>query len=256
MKKIVKILVVLLLLVVTKNVYAANYQIRELIPVKIKTTVVTKNFSYRRFQYNDGKIEFEGIKNLTDKDIPITISIGLFNKDKKNIGTINYCDYTISNKEEVKYDIDVTKDYLGKDYSISDIKYISVLGDNINCRTDGSDEFIGQTVEEIGYAKNNTLDSKTELTLKILGTLGGLLLLLFLYKFLFTRNYENIDGSDVRQGYKRVNEDLKKEREEELRRNPPKPKEVKKVKTDEVLKQEEEASKEDKSSTDLHNLYK
>lgn len=256
MKKIVKILVILLLLVVTKNVYAANYKIKELIPLKIKTTVVTKNFSYRKFQYNEGKIEFEGIKNLTDKDIPITISIGLFNKDKKNIGTINYCDYTIKSKEEATYEIDVTKDYLGKDYSISDIKYISVLGDNINCRTTGSDEYIGQTVEEIGYAKNSTIDSDTSLTIKILSIVGGVIFLIFIYNLLFTRTYENIDGSDVRQGYRRVNEDLKKEREEELRRNPPKPKEVKKVKTDEVLKQEEEASKEDKSATDLHNLYK
>jgi len=256
MKKIVKILVILLLLVVTKNVYAANYKIKELIPLKIKTTVVTKNFSYRKFQYNEGKIEFEGIKNLTDKDIPITISIGLFNKDKKNIGTINYCDYTIKSKEEATYEIDVTKDYLGKDYSISDIKYISVLGDNINCRTTGSDEYIGQTVEEIGYAKNSTIDSDTSLTIKILSIVGGVIFLIFIYNLLFTRTYENVDGSDVRQGYRRVNEDLKKEREEELRRNPPKPKEVKKVKTDEVLKQEEEASKEDKSATDLHNLYK
>jgi len=256
MKKIVKILVILLLLVVTKNVYAANYKIKELIPLKIKTTVVTKNFSYRKFQYNEGKIEFEGIKNLTDKDIPITISIGLFNKDKKNIGTINYCDYTIKSKEEATYEIDVTKDYLGKDYSVSDIKYISVLGDNINCRTTGSDEYIGQTVEEIGYAKNSTIDSDTSLTIKILSIVGGVIFLIFIYNLLFTRTYENVDGSDVRQGYRRVNEDLKKEREEELRRNPPKPKEVKKVKTDEVLKQEEEASKEDKSATDLHNLYK
>jgi len=256
MKKIVKILVILLLLVVTKNVYAANYKIKELIPLKIKTTVVTKNFSYRKFQYNEGKIEFEGIKNLTDKDIPITISIGLFNKDKKNIGTINYCDYTIKSKEEATYEIDVTKDYLGKDYSVSDIKYISVLGDNINCRTTGSDEYIGQTVEEIGYAKNSTIDSDTSLTIKILSIVGGVIFLIFIYNLLFTRTYENVDGSDVRQGYRRVNEDLKKEKEEELRRNPPKPKEVKKVKTDEVLKQEEEASKEDKSATDLHNLYK
>ena len=256
MKKIIKILIVLLLLVVTKNTYAANYEIKELIPIDTETTIVTKNFSYRNFSYTNGKIKFSSIKNLTDKGLPITISVGLFNKNKKNIGTINYCDYTINSREEIEFEIDVDKTYLGKEYSLNDIKYISVLGDNINCRTDGSEEYIGQTVKEIGIGKNTTLDSKTELLLKIVGIIGGALFALFLYKILFTRSYENFDGSDVRQGYKRVNEDLKKEREEELRRNPPKPKEIKQVKTTEVLEQEEAAAKEDKNSTDLHNMYR
>ena len=65
-----------------------------------------------------------------------------------------------------------------------------------------------------------------------------------------------MDGNDVRQGYKTYNKELKDQREYELRINPPKPKEVKKVKTDEVIRQEEEAKNEKNSNTDLHNLYK
>ena len=254
--KRIKVLLILILLLITTPVQAANYEIKELIPLNTKTTIVTKKFSYKNFYYKDQKIVFEGIKNLSNESTPITISIGLFNSKKKNIGTINHCDYTIKGKEEINYEIDVTKDYIGKDYKLEDIKYIAVLSDNKDCRTSGVDEFIGQTVKEIGYAKNNTLDSKTELLLKILGGIGGILVIIFLYNFLFTKSYQNFDGDDVRQGYKRVNEDLRKEREEELRRNPPKPKEIKQTKTTEVLEQEEAASKEDKNSTDLHNMYK
>ena len=49
MKRLVKILIIVMTFFITKNVYAANYEIRELIPVDTKTTIVTKNFSYRDF---------------------------------------------------------------------------------------------------------------------------------------------------------------------------------------------------------------
>ena len=254
--KRIKVLLILILLLITTPVNAANYEIKELIPIDTKTTIVTKKFSYKKFYYKDNKIIFEGIKNLSDESTPITISIGLFNNNKKNIGTINHCDYTINGKEEITYEIDVTKDYIGKDYKLEDVKYIAVLSDNKDCRTSGFDEYIGQTIKEIGQYKNNTLDSKTEFLIKIFSVLGGALLLIFLYNLLFTRKYQNFDGNDVRQGYKRVNEDLRKEREEELRINPPKPKEVKQTKPIEVLEQEEAASKEEKDSSDLHNMYK
>ena len=255
MKKI-KVFLILTLLLLTTPVHAANYEIKELIPIKTKTTIVTKIFSYKDFYYENNKIIFGGIKNLSEESKPISISIGLFNKNKKNIGIINYCDYTIKSKEKITFEIDVTKDYLGDNYNLNDIKYISVLSDNKNCRTEGATEFIGQTIKEIGQSKNNELDSKTKLMLIIISVLGGCSLIIFLYNFLFTRKYQNFDGEDVRQGYEKVNEDLKREREEELKTNPPQPKEIKSEKTIEVLEQEEEASKEDKNSTDLHNLYK
>ena len=253
--KRIKIIIILVLLFFGVPVHAANYEIKELIPLKTKTTIVTKRFSYKKFYYEDNKIVFDGIKNLTNDSIPISISVGLFNKDKKNIGTINYCDYTIKPKEEIEYVINVTKDYISDKYNLNDIKYIAVLSDNAQCRSDGNLEFVGQTVKEIGQAKNNTIDSKTQLFLNIMIGLGGVIFLLFIYKLLFTRSYQNIDGNDVRQGYERVNEDLKKEREEELRNNPPEPQEIKRDKPIEILEQEKEAN-EDKSNTDLHNLYK
>ena len=269
-----KILLFLIIMVGTIPVKAANYQERELIPVDIETTVVTRNYSYKDFYYNKNNVDstekdyiiFKNIQNLDREDRAISISIAFFNKNKKNIGTMNYCASKSKNKvstqeylkpkEEIPYSIEVTSDYLGKDYSKSDIKYIAVLSDNKVCRAEGAEEFLGQTVEEIGFAKNNSLDSSSQLLINILSFIGIVLGALFLYKFLFTKSFQNFDGNDIRKGFKDLNKELAKEREEELKKNPPKPKEIKRTKTDEVLRQEEEARKEDKFGTDLHNLYK
>ena len=257
-------------------VNAANYELRELIPVNTETTIVTKNFSYKDFYYNDNKTEaealhnnfviFKGIKNLTTEEKPVTISIGIFDKDKKNIGIINYCsskDKTsvvagtlLKSKEEKSYVIEVNKKYLADGKTVKDVKYISILSDNINCNTGGTLDSVGRTVEEIGIPKNRTLDSQTQLLLTIMSIIGLVLLVLFLYKFLFTSAFQNFNGDDVRIGYKKYNKELKEQREYEARVNPPKEKEPIKVKTDEQILQEEKAAHEDKSGTDLHNMYK
>lgn len=258
MKKIISILI-LLLFILSKNVYAANYELKELIPEKIETTIVTNNFSYRKFSYNgEGYINFKSIKNLREEELPISISIGLFDKDKKNIGTINYCskENLLAAKEEKGFSIPITKEYLGDGFKIKEIKYIAVLDDNITCKTEGKDYYIGQTVERIGEAKNTTFDSHETLFFTVIGIVGGVLLLLFLYSFMFTNSYENMDGEDVRIGYKKYNKELEDDRERELRMHPPKPKPKEKIKSDEVLEQEKKAQEEDKTGTDLHNLYK
>lgn len=256
MKKIIKVLIIIITLVLTLNVYAANYQINELIPINIETSIHTKNFSYKQFSYTNNSIVFKGIKNLTEEEKPISISIALFDKNKRNIGTINYCGANLAGNSEISYVIDVTSKYLGEKSKLKDIKYIAVLGDNINCRISGYDEFIGQKIEEMKMGKNNTLDSQTELLIKIMSVIAIILGILFLYKFLFTKTYQNIDGNDVRQGYKRVNEDLKHEREEKLKNAKEPIKKRNNDKTEDILKQEEQAKNEDKSSTELHNLYK
>lgn len=259
-----KILILIAMLAIVP-VQAANYEIKELIPVDIETTIVTKNFSYKEFYYNKNNsakaekdyINFKEIKNLTDTEEPISITVAFFNKDRKNIGTMNYCsDKKLQAHESIAYSIEITEDYLGKGYSRDEIKYISVLSDNKNCRTTGKDEFIGQTVEEIGMTKNTGLDSHAQLMVQFFSVIGIALFALFLYKFLFTSAYQNVDGQETRKGFEKLNKDLAKKRREELRKNPPKPKEPKKIKTDEVLAQEEAAKYEDKDGTDLHNLYK
>ncbi len=264
MKKIS--LLILTLLIAFIPVKAANYEIRELIPINIETTIGTDNFTYRSFSYVVNKegvdktknhtIIFKGIKNQRDEAKPISISIGLFDNKKENIGTINYCTDTLQAKEEKPYEIKVTKDNLAKKFTVNDIKYISILSDNINCRTTGTLDYVGQKVEDIGMKRNNTLDDDTVRLLKILAFVFGVIFIIFVYEFVFTNYYTNFDGKDVRTDYKKYNKELKARREFEERIHPTPPPVKKKIKTDEVLKQEEEAAKEDKDATDLHNMYK
>ena len=210
-----KILILIALLAIVP-VQAANYELKELIPVDIETTITTNTFSYKDFYYNKNNsakaekdyINFKEIKNLTNEEKPISITVAFFNKDKKNIGTMNYCsDKKLNVQESTSYSIEVTEKYFAKEYSRDDVKYISVLSDNKNCRTTGSDEFIGQTVEEIGMAKNKVLDSHAELMINFFSVIAIVLLALFLYKFLFTSAFQNVDGQETRKGFEKLNKD-------------------------------------------------
>lgn len=256
MKKI-KLLLLGILLFSIIDTNAANYVLKELIPLNIETTIVTDNFSYKNFYYNGkGMVIFQSIKNISKKDLPISISIGLFDDNKKNIGTINYCqkEDILLSKEEKSYVIQITNDQLAKEKTIDNIHYISILKDNINCRTTGSEDYVGQKVEDIGKIKDREIKSDTKLFLRIIGILATILGIVLLYRFMFTNSFKNFNGDDLRKDYKKYNKKLAEEREEKLKKNPPKEKEVEPKKTQEVLMQEEEAKKTE--STDLENYYK
>ena len=255
MKRIIRVFLVLLICLSVKNVYAANYSVKELIPLNVKTSIHTDNFSYKGMHCDGYGVYFTSIKNLTEDNMPISISIGLFDKDKKNIGTINYCNNTLQSKEEREFFIDVSSKYIGKGKKQKDVKYIAVLGDNTNCRIDGSTDYIGQRIDNLGVSSDGKLDSKTQLFLYIVIILVGAFVVLIVYKLLFTKSYRNVDGKEVRDAYDDINRELREMREEEEKnRVAPPPKEP--DKPIEILEQEEEARNEDKSGTDLHNLYK
>lgn len=268
-KKILTILLLMITIMKTTmvEVEAANYELKELIPVDIETTIVTEHFSFKSFYYNSKKsndkknyVVFKGIKNRSDEALPITISIALFDENRENIGTINYCSkeegITLQTDEEKPYAIEVKKDYLAKGTKVKDIKYIAILSENIRCRTSGSQESIGQTVEEIGVAKNNTFDSKTVIMLRVFGAVAIFLIAVFVYAFGFTNTFENMNGDDLRQGYKKYNKELKAEREFQEKTNPKPIPVPKATKSDQVIQQEQQAANEDKTGTDLHNMYK
>ena len=256
MKKIVFAIIVFLGMMVP--VKAADYEVRELIPEGVTTTVRGDNFMYKDILYQGGVITIGKIRNNSYEDKKITVSIGLFDKNKKNIGTINYCQdgTTLKTKgESSELTIDVKNSYMGKGKTHKDIHYIAVIGENLNCRTDGATENLDQTVEEIGMPKNNVLNDDQKALLTIIMWIVIILFALFVYRFLFTNAYRNMDGTDVRQEYAYINKELRKERELEEKLNPPQPKVVKTHKTKEILKQEKEQNSNTEKS-DLHNLYK
>ena len=255
MKRMIRVILILILCLSVKTVYAENYKIKELIPYKVDTTIHTDNFSYKGIYFDYEGVHFNGIKNLTDDKLPVSISIGLFDKKGKNVGTINHCDkvYFIDGKEEMSFVVYFTKDYLGDKNKIEDIKYISVLSDNINCRTGGSKDYIGKSVDTLGISHTEKFDNQTELFLSILTILAGAFLVFIVYKLIFTRAYRNVDGNEIRKAYDEINKELREMREEieEVKEEETEP-----TKSEEIIKQEEDAKNEDKESTDLHNLYK
>lgn len=259
-KNYLLIILTLLAGIITLPVHAANYEVKELIPVDVTTSVKGQIYLYKGISCKDGIIQIQSIRNNSYEAKPLSVSIALFGEDKKNIGIIHYCEKEtkIATKETKKdFLLDIKGSYLASGKTYKDIKYYSVIGENTTCRNDGSQEFIGSTVEQIGMPKNTGITDSTELLLNMLKVIAVVLVGLFLYKFIFTSAYQNMDGEDIRQGYAYVNKELRKEREREARRNPPQPKVVKSEKTDEVRKQEQkENSSENKNNSDLHNMYK
>lgn len=258
MKKIILFIIFITCILLT-NVNAANYEMRELIPKDIKTTIRGENLLYKDFVYENGFVIFDKIKNNSKENKKLTVSIALFGKDKKNIGAVFYCtDEVLSPKQELEnYMIEITASHLAEDKTFNDIYYIAILDENENCTKFASRDFIGQTIEEIGIAKNTQLSDSAELLLNMLKIIAIVLVIIFLYKFIFTSAYQNMDGTDVRQEYAYINKKLRKEREKKEKKFFKVPKEEKKNKEDKILKQEIEENKKSKNNdTDLHNFYK
>lgn len=256
MKKIIQCVIFFLIMFLSLPVHAANYEFEELIPEGVTTTIRGDTLLYQNISYQDGIVSIKKIKNNSKESAKVTISIGLFDEDKKNVGTINYCtsDETLASKEEKEnFTIEVTS-YLGDGKHAKDISYFAVLSENTSCRKSGSKDFIGQTISQMKQGKNNQLTDSTKMLIDIIIVVVVILVGLFLYRFLFTTAYRNMDGEDVRQEYAYINKELRKEREYNERVNPPPPKEIKKIKTDEVLQQEKEQN--EKQDSDLSNLYK
>jgi len=215
MKRIIKVLIIIIIGIITIPVHAENYKVKELIPLNTKTTIKTDNFTYIELYTDQKNVYFNGVLNRTDKERLISVSIGLFDKNKKNIGTINDCKtylLKVKPKDQMSHKVEINSTFMAKGKTNKDVKYIAILGDNINCRQTGSLDYIGKTVEQIGKTNKSILTDDVVLTLKIIGGVIAILILLFLYKFLFTKQYVNIDGEDVRKAYKNKKEDKKEEK--------------------------------------------
>ena len=201
MKNINKIIVifilVLSLLFISKDVYAGDYSLKELIPVTDEANVYSKTFNYTGVKFepsSDGKangvLRFNGILNNTSSRKPPSFNILLFDGAKKNIGYITYCaekDYGSDNsmfyipgKESKPFSINVTSRYFGgneKDYKgivhePGEILYYSFYSDNSYCQIGGYTKYIDLTIEDIVGGEvnfdNKDIDEKLKMNELIL----------------------------------------------------------------------------------------
>lgn len=211
-------------------------------------TIATNNWHYVGIHYEKGKILFQSVQNVSEEDLPVSISIALFDKKEKNIGTINYCSSTdiLAPKEKQEYSISIEDSYLGPNKKIKDIYYMAVLSDNTNCFTDGSRDYIGQKVEAIGKEKTSIITEAVSFLGKGMLGLVGVLALAFLYKLLFTNAYDNMNGENIRKQYQESNSPKESPSQETTPISPPVAEELPK----------ENTASETKENTDLQNLYK
>ena len=267
MKKLITILILFITLISIKNVNAANYELKELIPAGIKTTIVTKHFSYRQLYYDQttNEINFGSIKNIYDTELPLSISIGLFDENQRNVGFIHYCEKDnnlVAAGAEIPFSIAVTSEYLGEKKTKDDIKYIAVLEDNYTCKTDKSQIYVGQKVDDIGSYYGGEMSESSKLTIQIIIFIGSAILIIFLYQFLFTNKFKNMDGNEVREVLKNYKNEsarantfgISEDSHSEL---PDGISIINKSKTTEMAdKEAEENEKSKRKENDLYDMYK
>ena len=260
MKKLIQIFIILIIVISSKAVYADSYKMMELIPKDKKVTIRGDQLLYKDVEFKEGKIVIGQIKNITDEKKSITISIGLFGEDKRNISIINYCsteDALETNQVIENYQIPIDEEKFDKDKTINDIKYYAIISENKSCRLGGAKEYVGEKINRINKLGDNSLPSSVTMLLNIVKYFVIGFIIIFLYKFLFTGSYRNMDGEDMRADYAYINKEKEKERERQRKLNPKKPKTIKQTKSDKVLAQEkEEQEKENKDDSNLHNFYK
>ena len=276
--------IILFLSFLSLPVYAVDdYDLYQLIPINKHANVETDHFIYKDFYYNDNEMQreslhsnhiiFKEIVNKTKDTLPVSISVGFFDKDKKNIGTLNYCgtkeDITFAAKEigpeaTVPYSMVVMKTDLIDKKDLKDIVYIAVLGENRTCSTGKVSENSGRTAEEIkeGNPTNKSslnLDSQTKNFLYGVG--GGILLLVLFFWFRSVSTSGMTRDEVIREEYKlkhqqnlqnREQKQLPVEQPQQVEQQQP----VEPKPTQEETLIEEAPKEEHQENTDLMNLFK
>lgn len=211
MKKIL-LLIIFMLSLLMPNVYADDYDIREVVPKNIQTSISGEKLFYKNITYDNGVISMEYIRNNSYEDLYATVTMIVFDKDKLSIGVINYCDKDKpipgkTNYKDIK--INVADYKMASGSSVKDIEYYAVLNENITCKQNDYSDYYGKKIEDIGSINHYDVNANTDagyLVYMLVGV-GVVILFLFLYKFLFTSSYQNMDGEDYRKAFKQVNEE-------------------------------------------------
>lgn len=139
-----------------------NVNTNVLYPVNSSFDVETDYFNYKNIYYNsvNATLNVGEVYNSTHKKVPVSISLALFDSDKKNIGVVNYCstedlesDYAFkqltTNQSTPFYMQVLEKNHVANQKKLVDVAYVAVLSDNKYCKVGGKDNYVGLTIEEI-----------------------------------------------------------------------------------------------------------
>lgn len=192
MKKYIKLLFLIIISVFLIDVNAVDYNPYDSIPItSVNANIKTKTFNYNGVTYNNALDEtnstyfsFAGIYNNTNKKIPVTITIGLFDYEGKNIGTIFYCtkrDYDskysgleVRANSSAPFKISAKKKYFVDNRSANEIASYAILSDNKDCEAAGFHKYKGLTLTEIQEGVKPTTEEKPKVNgFNLINTISG-----------------------------------------------------------------------------------
>lgn len=253
MKKVLLFIVAILTLSFMPNVFAADYGVRELVPKDIKTSIKSENLLYKNIEYSNGVIKIEFIKNNSMGDLKPTVSIALFDEERKCIGIIDYCENTTLPMKEKAENISINAaDYsIQKGKSTKDVEYYGVIDENSNCRKNEYPEYFGLEIDEIGHVQENHVNDNTDpkYIIIMMSIVVFIIVAIFVYRLVFTTAYDNMDGEDTRKAYKKLTEENLKNREIIPETQP-----IAMPQSQSI--EEKKKVEEENSDTDLTNMYR
>ena len=180
MKKGLYFILVLFFLFQLVSVNAVENSKLNLISKDSPSSLDTETFSYKNISFSNSRFNFESITNNTDKKLPVSINVLLFDKDKENIGFVTYCSekdldseyaqYNLKPKQSTSFYINISKKYFVDGKSISDISYYSILDDNKYCHIGGYDKYKGKSFDQISkdLSGSTSVDESNTQTNKII----------------------------------------------------------------------------------------
>ena len=180
MKKGLYFILVLFFLFQLVSVNAVENSKLNLISKDSPSSLDTETFSYKNISFSNSRFNFESITNNTDKKLPVSINVLLFDKDKENIGFVTYCSekdldseyaqYNLKPKQSTSFYINISKKYFVEGKSISDISYYSILDDNKYCHIGGYDKYKGKSFDQISkdLSGSTSVDESNTQTNKII----------------------------------------------------------------------------------------
>lgn len=262
MKSFKKVFIIIFILFGVINVNAEDYKPLELIPINEEANLCTETFSYDNFLYdasyvqnnssNSHVIRFKNIQNLDTSKHNVSVSIGLFDDDKRNLGVFNVCNDTIlDHNEGTNLEVVIDNDLLQTDDKVDSIKYFSIMGDNLSCKKTMDFDYYGRKAEFIEYKDDYV---KENVFVKYLIVIIITVIVTLVSKFIFDITI-NKDGKLTKkiigeeQVDKRTSEEIKNQYYEKLMKKKENNKKVVNKNTIKDISQE-------KDNTDLHNFYK